>query len=864
MPYILRVVERILSEDHHCLIGDIEWTYRALVDERGRVSATAWLWWASITLVPRLFFRDMAWQQTMLQNYLKVAFRQLKKYLAFSTVNVFGLALSMSVCLLMLTLVEDYKSYDEFHPEIDQLYRITSEAEFTWGPANMATSSVMVGPELLRDLDEVESLVQLRKTGGKLTRYDGRMASFMGLYAEPTFFDLFGFELRQGNSQTALNAPFSMVITSELAEKLFPDTDPIGQIVTRDSGEFEVTGVFSETSPRTHIRFDAIVSFSTLPILFEGDDTFPMERWDVNSAFYNYVRLSPNASLSTVEDVANGYESQFNNGADASPTRYHLQAVKDINLGKELSNEIGPVIPATVVWVLSIFAFILIGTAVFNYVNLTISRALKRTGEIGVRKVMGAHRRQLIHQYVSESIVTSVLSLLLAIGMLYWLITGFNGIGTIAEEGMALSFSSLNVTLLAKFLLFAAFVGTAAGIVPALRVSGVSPVRAFRGLATATGSGRFLGRKILVVFQFALSAITIITVIVLFRQSNFLLNAELGLNQEEILHLNLAGVSYSELATELRRIPGVVGVAATSHAPSGDSNTSTDIMTPEMESELLIQRFGVDEHFLEQYDIELLAGRNFSPDFGTDRKNAVILNEKGVALLGLGSNEDAIGRELIFDTYSYDERVQVIGVVRNFYSNGFENGYIPVSLAFEPDFYAMATIRLAPGDPRPALAEIERIWNQHAPGLPASYQFLDDAIQAKIELRKADTTIFGFFSFMIIIIACLGLLGMAMFSAEIRLKEVSIRKTLGADTFQLTRLLSAEYVRLIAIAILIAAPVSWIFNTLILSNFENSIDIGFGTILLGVLPILFLAIATIGSQTMKAAMSNPVDVMRSE
>lgn len=863
-PWSIRLAEAILSAEHHPLIGDIEWTWREWKAQRSTVGATLWLWGTLLTLVPRLMLRDLIWQHTMFRNYLTVALRQINKFKAFSAINVLGLALSMSVCLLMLAMVHDYQGFDTFHPDADRLYRVTSQVESTWGRIQVATSSLMVGDQLQAETDELDGLVRMRKSSGKLVREDGRVEHFDGLYAEPSFFELFGFELERGNPATALARPMTMVLSRTLADRFFPDVDPVGQIVQRESGAYEVTGIVAPAAGRSHLRFDALVSFASLPVVLAGNERTSTQEWNVNTSYYTYLKVPEGNGPEAIESVLSTFPSRFIVGPDAQPTVYHLQAVEDINMGLDLSNEIGPVISRSTILILSFLALVLIGTAIFNTMNLTVSRSLRRAQELGVRKVMGAHRRQLIQQFVTESLVTSVLSLGLAIVFLQWLIPGFNALGSMEAEGLGISISSLDPVLLLTFLCFAFLVGIVAGLLPALRVSRVSPVAAFRGSTGNQFRSRFRGRKALVVFQFALSVVAVITVTTLTRQMTFMSQADLNLNESELIHLQLSGVDYGPLAAEIERIPGVRSVAATSDIPSGNSTTYTDIRTPEMEEPVTIQRFAVDAGFTDQYNLSLVAGRGFDEARESDASTAILLSEQAVTFLGLGSPAEAIGQQLIFDEDRLEGRVEVVGVVSDFYSRGYERGYVPVALTMAPELAQFVSIRLSPGSPAPTLAALEAVWSAHAPGMPVSYQFFDDAIQAQLDQKKADTRIIGLFGMLIIVIACLGLLGMAMFSAEARLREVGVRKTLGADTWQMVQLLSSEYIRLVVLAILIAAPLAWWINDTVLSNFANRISVGPGILLLGVAPVLALALLTIGSQTLRAALSNPVDVMRAD
>lgn len=784
-PLSIRFAERVLSEEHHCLIGDLEWTWRTWREERGPVGAALWLWGTLLTLIPRLLLRDLIWQHTMLRSYLTVALRQLNKFKAFSAINVLGLALSMSVCLLMLAMVQDYDSFDEFHPDGDRLYRVTSKIEGVWGTAHVATSSSQLGPALLEETDGIEALVRMRRTGGKLERDDGRVAPFAGLYAEPGFFDMFGFSLESGNEATALTTPMTMVISQKLVDQLFSDRDPMGQLVERDGHLYEVVGVVAEPPGRSHIRFDVLVSMASLDVILGEDRPTPTSEWGVNTAYYNYVRLEPGASPRRILDVANGLQGRMNTAPEAVPAIYAMQAIPDVNLGLDLSNEIGPVVPRSMAIILSVLALVLIATAVFNYVNLTISRALRRTEELGVRKVMGAHRRQLVQQFVTESIVTSVLSLGLAIVLLQWLIPGFNSLGTMAQEGMAISVSALNPMLLAKFLVFSIGVGMIAGAIPALRVSRVSPVAAFRGSASNLLGGRFRGRKALVVFQFALSVVAITTVGTMRTQLAFLGSADLQLNESEIVHLDLSGTDYESLATEMRRIPGIQAVTGVNYIPASNNTNYTDIQTPEMIDPVTIQSFNVDGGFVEQYGMQVLAGRVFEADRSADEKSSLVVTESAIPFLGFGSVHDAVGASVNYDE-GYVGEATIIGVVSDFYSRGFERGYVPVAMTLDPERVQYASLRVGPGNPGETLAAMEAAWAAHAPGLAASWSFYDDAIQAQLDTKKADIMIIGLFGMLIVIIACLGLLGMSMFSAETRLINIpvdSIRFIEAADDY---------------------------------------------------------------------------------
>ncbi len=863
-PLSIRVAARLLSEDHHCLIGDLEWTWRTMREHESRIKADIWLWGTLFTLVPRLMLRDLIWQHTMLRNYLTIAFRQIRKFKAFSAINVLGLALSMSVCLLIMTVITDLRSDDGFHEHGDRTVRVTTDISGVWGRTRVATSTPMMGPELLRELDDVEAFVQMSRSRGQLQREDGRMAAFAGLYAQPAFFDIFSFDLLEGNPVTALASPFQVVLSEELAAQLFPDGNAVGQLLERENGMWEVTGIAAPAPGRTHIQFDALFSFVSLQSIYGEERADELSSWTLQTRFYNYLLLAPDASRSRVEDVANRLTAMHWQDANVETPEHHLQEITAVNLGWDLSNEISSIVPRTFAIVLSLFASLLLITATFNYINLTVSRSLKRKAEIGVRKVVGAHRRQLIQQFVTEAVVTCFLALLLAWGLLQWMIPQFNGLAEFAEDGMSIAISAIDPALLAQFVGFALILGLAAGLVPALRVSRQSPVAAIRGSAVTSGRVRFLGRKTLVVFQFAISMIAITTITVLYHQSAFLLASDAGFDEDQLLHVELNGLDHERLSSEIARLPGIRRVAAISHAPATGNRTMVDVRRPDMDDAQLIARFSVNNAAFEQYGIELVAGRLFNEEVASDQTDVVILTEKALPFLGLGSPQEAVGTMLVYDTSGEENRIEVIGVVTDFYADGYSAGYVPVSLVHRPASFGLLAVRLTEGDPRPALRGLDEVWAEHGQGLPLNYAFLDDEIASNLAYMRDTMRILGSFAVLIVVIACLGLLGMAMFSTETRLKEVGIRKTLGADSWALVRLLSGAYVRLVIIAIIVAAPAAWILNSELLATFANRIDLTAGVMATGVLPVVLLALLTIGSQTLKAASTNPVEVMRAE
>lgn len=870
-PLEIRMLETVFGPGHEPFFGDLAAVYRRTLRESGAVRARVRLWAHLTFSIPRLILFDISSAREMISNYVKVAIRQINRYRLFSAVNIFGLALSMSVCLVILNLIIDQRSFDNFHPAADRIYRVTTHMSGAWGNAELATSAAPLGPALLEQDDGIERLVRMRRSRARIESSIPTAAVYTGLYAENGFFDLFGFDLMSGRKETALRDPDSIVLSEDLARRLFDDRDPLGEILEREDGlHLTVTGVFAAAPGKTHIAADALLSFETLRTMARAGTEMHLDDWNVASQYYNYVRLAPDVSRDRIRLLAdrlvasNRTSTAEDEGAPLSHVRHSVQAISEINLGRDISNQIAEVMDASFVRILGLFAMILVGMAVFNYVNLTVSRSLRRAREIGIRKVVGARRAQISAQLVLESVLTAVFALAVATAVQFWLIPQFNALSIVTptENGMALP--GIRPRLLFQAAVFAVMTGIVAGIIPAIRMSDLAPVRILKGTRQTRGGKRIPLKKALVVAQFVISMVVISVTLLAWRQSTFITTADYGFDEEQVVHLALDGFDYNVVAERMRSIPGVVAVAATSSVPSGPSTSATDIRTEDMEESEYIMMYAVDEHFLSQYRVDLVAGRGFSDANPGDAASSILITRAAVDMLGFESADRAVGQQVSYDTWSLDEPVTIIGVVDDFYSRGFDEGYVPVSLAYRPDAWQYASIRINPERLAAVLADIEDRWHEIAAGLPATYSFFDEDIRSRYRDWSDIIRILGTFATIIVIIASLGLLGMATYSVENRIREVGIRKALGAGSDQIVLMLSKEYLILMSIAVIVAAPIAVIVGGKLLAESPNHVELGAGTILAGVLPVLLISLATVATQTLRAARLNPVDVIREE
>ncbi len=803
----------------------------------------------------------------MLKNYVKIALRNVQRYKGFSLINVIGLALSMAVCLLIILFIRDQKSYDNFHTDGDRMYRIYADYK---APSNRdnrlyAYSPVPLAEILRTETPGIESVIQIRQGFTANVNHRGNSLRLYGFYAEPSFFDFFSFDLTRGNARTALTTPNSVVISTETATRFFGEADPLGQVLTLDEqGDFTITGVLAPQTHPTHLPLDAITSMATLTPASQTHANQADWTWGI-AHNYTYVLLEEGATPEMLEARLPGIIKQHFKPLEHSVLHtLRVQAISDINLATFKGNELGLVLPNFVAYFLLGLASVLMLVACFNYMNLTVARALKRAREVGVRKVVGARRSQIVFQFLVETLLVTFLSLALALVLLEWLLPAFNSLWLISFSKTAISVDFAGDAGLYLVLFgFTGFIALAAGLYPAFYLSRFQPATVVKGQSALRRRSGLTIRRGLTVTQLALSLIFMISTMLLYRQSAFMLKADYGFEAEHVINVNLQGVPYDVFRTAAVASPSVAAVSATSYLPGSGTREGIWLGREGMDKPIKGYEYAIDEHLIDNLGLTLLAGRNFSMDFSTDEDRAVILNETALRDLDLGAPREAIGRTITVDDQT---EAEVIGVVADFQSNVIVLDVSPVALTYTPDHFFYANVRIHPGDSERALADLEAIWKTF--NRPQS---LDWGLYT-VQLRNSpEMLIFGDFLRIIgliaglaIFIACLGLLAMATYSAQIRTKEVGIRKVMGAGVWNVTLLLSREFMALLLVAVVLAVPLAWLLNNAWLEQFANRIDFGAGTLAAGVAAVAVLALVTTCSQTIRAALVNPVESLRYE
>ncbi len=806
----------------------------------------------------------------MFKNYVKLALRNLKRYKGYSFINLTGLAIGIACCILILLYVQDEFSYDRYVDDYDRIYRMVLDLSTPDGEdISLARTPPPWAPALAQDYPAVRNYVRLKTPMVSwLVSNEERDKKFheKGFYfADETVFEFFDFKLIQGDPRTALQDPLTLVLTESTAQRYFGGDDPVGKILRLDNAyDLEVTGVMQDVPPNSHFDFDILASIHTLSsIPIYGDTNYLTWRSALFPDLYTYIKLREGYAIADLEEqmpeFLDRYLAEILNQANIS-VRPHFQALTSIHLHSNLEAEIRANSDISYVYIFSAIALFVLVIACINFMNLATARSSNRAQEVGMRKVVGAERKQLISQFIGESIVWAFLSLLLAVVLVSVTLPFFN-----AVSGKDLAVGMMTWDFALGILGLTMLVGILAGSYPAVFLSSFQPVAVFRG-ALKVGRSNSRLRKFLVVFQFTLSLIFIIGTAIVYNQLRYVQNKGLGFAKEQVVVLPMgdprARQIYMTFKDRVMQEPEVLALSGTSSVPGG--LIGVNLLLPEgatRGNEITLGSFLVDHDFVDALGLELVAGRAFSREFSTDTMQAFILNE--TAIRRLGWEGEAVNKRLSMGNF---KRGQVIGVVKDFHAKSLHQRIEPlvIHIAPDPDAFLQLAVRISTQNIDREIASLQTAWEEIYPHDPFVYSFLDEDFGRLYHSDRQRGQIFLTFSVLAVAIACLGLLGLASFTAEQKTKEIGIRKVLGASIPGIIRLLSMEFVKLVLLANLIAWPLAYLVMNNWLQNFAYRENIPLLIFpLAGVLSIL-IALVTVSFQATKAALTDPVDSIRTE
>lgn len=785
----------------------------------------------------------------MFKNYFKIAFRNLVSHKSFSLLNITGLAIGMASSILILLWVQHEKSYDRFHVQADHIYRITASFPNERGAA---IAPGPLAPDLKARMPAVKNMVRLSFPSSNVFAYENKkFEEKKGFYADSTFLEVFSFPLIAGDKQSALNHPDAVLITEALAKKYFGNTDPIGKTLKKNDKDLvTVTGVLVDVPSNSHLQFDYILSSETV-----GGDS-----WD-DFTCYSYLLLNKSdaetvASLQALEDEINRlFKTQV--PESYLTAAFHAQPLTDIHLHSRLEAELsgnGNVQYVNILFVVAIFILVV---ACINFMNLSTARSSRRAKEVGLRKVIGASRPQLVRQFLGESMLISFLSLLIAVALVWLAMPGFNYLA-----GKDLAINLLDGKLLLMLIGIALLTGVLAGSYPALVLSGFQPIKTLKGLFKTSGSGQFVFRNTLVVIQFVVSIALLVGTLVVYRQLQHIKNMNLGYDKSNLIYVPMTGDIWEKqeaYKNELQQNPLTTNFTVTNDVPTNLISGTIDVNWEgkDPNAQVIVPNLDVNESFFDIFEINMLAGRTFSKDFKGDSTNFII-NEKLAGLMGFDA-ENALGKSFQL----WDKKGVVIGVVKDF-------NFKPVQMAIEPmvmqlnDWGGMIVVRTQPGTTEATLKALEKINTALNPGFPFSYSFVDQDLDNLYKGEQRLGNLFNLFALLAIFISCLGLYGLSAFMAEQRIKEIGVRKVLGASVASIVYLLSKRFISLLFLAILLAVPLAWYVMDGWLSGFVYRISIGWTVFLLASLTAIIVALLTVSYESIKAAVTNPIRSLRNE
>jgi putative ABC transport system permease protein len=859
------IIQRLRNTpESFSLLGDMEEEYSRILKQKGIPQAKAWYWKQICVSFFPILRNSVLWSVIMLGNYLKIAFRNFKRQRGYSFITLTGLALGMACCLLIIIYIRHELSFDRFHANADHIYRIVMDATIGSTNVKVPITNNPLSPTLVKDYPEVNASARIRKISKILVKYeDNQFYESGSLFADTSIFEVFSFPLIKGDPQNALVRPFTVVLTETAARKYFGGADPVGRVLRLDSAkDCEVTGVIKDIPLNSHITFDMLISFETLFV----DQPQDRDNW-ISAHNFTYLRLHENAVPSDLESKFSAMVEKYLGSrleAMGGNIRYSLQPLTEIHLHSNLQFEFAPNSSILYVYIFSAIAFFILGLACINFMNLATARSAKRAREVGMRKVLGAERHNLIRQFLGESTIYSLLALLVALILVRMALPVFK---TISGVDLQLGTAHL-IWLIPLVIGLILFTGITAGSYPAFFLSAFPPVEVLKGSRlTGTGSKRF--RHVLVITQFVVSITLIIGTWIIRNQILYMKNVNLGFTKEQVLVSNVDDPkvfrNIDSVKARLKQIPGVVIVAGTDAVPGQGPMATTVGVVPEgftNEEGILMKAIRADEDYVLALGLELAAGRDFSRDMSTDMQGAFLVNEVAMQQFGW---EDPVGRTIKIQGLGLrGDAVPVIGVVKNFHYASLREELEPICIGIGVGGLDKLVIRVRTENITGLITQLKDIWKEIDPNRPFDFFFLDDFFDAQYRSEERLNRIIASFSGLAIIIACLGLFGLSSFMAEQRTKEIGIRKVLGASIPEVVVLLSRELLVLVGVAVLVAWPVSYFAMNSWLRNFPFRTSRNPWIFLVSGLAALAIAFLTVSFQAIKSASADPADSLRYE
>lgn len=787
----------------------------------------------------------------MLKNYMLVTMRNLKKNSTYSLLNITGLAVGMTAFILIVLYVQIELSYDRYHNNADRIYRVIREGR--------AFTPAALGPELKEKIPEVEAVARIIRSSDTFLSYEQNHYLEEEFYwADPATFDLFSIPFSRGDPRTALNEPFAIVLSQRAAKKYFGDEDPMGKVLTvSEQHKFEVSGIFMDMPANSHFVMDAIVPYETYFRLTSND----IAGWRSNFS-YTYFLLREGADPQKTEDKIHPFIVipllKAAGVKEPYPKYFFVQPMTEIHLHSHLEQEIGVNNDIKYIILFSSIAFLILFIACVNYMNMATARSLRRGKEVGMRKVVGAQKGQLIVQFLGESVLVAFLAMILSLMMVLAALPAFNNL---VERQIRLN-PLHNPQLLLGLVFITLLVGLFAGSYPAMRMSGFRPIAVLSGIFTRSPKGSSL-RNILVLVQFAITIILIICTIAVKEQLEFIKTVDTGYTREQIIILPVRTGSVrrniQSIKTALLQSSNILAVSTSGRLPNDiDTFTSRDWTGRNPDEPIPIYYNTADYDYIDLFGMQIVQGRNFSRDFPSDEAGAFLLNETAVKV---AEWKNPIGRKF---THWSGQSGEIVGVMKDFHLHSLHRPITPLYIFLNPRDFSNIAIKIKTANIPATIDYVKGVMKKFSPNYPFSYSFFDEVFEQAYMTEQRMERVFEAFSILAIFIACLGLFGLTAFAAEQRTKEIGIRKVLGASDSKIFLLLSREFIKWVFLANIIAWPIAYFTMNKWLGNFAYRIHIGMAAFLIAGGTALLIAYLTVSYQSVKSAQANPADSLRYE
>ena len=845
-------IRRMFPDRGGCsILGDMIETYRLLVKDHGRLRARLWFWSQFIKAFPYFLIDESKGRIHMLKNYLLVTLRNVKKNSMFSLLNIIGLAVGMAAFILIILYVQFELSYDKYHENADRIYRVIREGR--------AFTPAALSPELKEKIPEVETAARIIRSSNTLVSHEQNHYLEEEFYwVDPALFAIFSIPFKSGNPETALNEPFAIVLSQRAAKRYFGDADPMGKtLMVSERYQFRISGVIADTPANSHLVMDVAVPYETYFRLTSND----IAGWRSNFS-YTYLSLREGANTQEAENKIHQFIVipllEAAGVKEPYPKYFFIQPMTEIHLHSHLEQEIGVNNDMKYIILVSSIAFLILFIACANYMNLATARSLRRGKEVGLRKVIGAQKRQLILQFLGESVVMAALAMVVSVMIVFAALPSFNNL---VQRPLRLD-PFQNPQLLLGLVFTTLFVGVFAGSYPAMRMSGFRPIAVLSGPFARSPKGSSL-RNALVLVQFAITIGLIVCTIAVREQLEFIKTVDMGFTREQIITLPVRTGSVRQniqsIKTALLQSSDILAVSTSGRLPNDiDTFTSRDWTGRNPDEPIAIYYNTADYDYIDLFGLQIAQGRNFSRDFPSDESGAFLVNETAVQV---AEWDDPIGRKF---THWSGQSGEIVGVMKDFHLHSLHRPITPLYIFLNPRDFSNIAIKIRSVNIPAMIDYVEGVMKKFSPGSPFSYSFFDEVFERAYFTEQRMGRVFGAFSILAIFIACLGLFGLTAFAAEQRTKEIGIRKVLGASASKIFLLLSREFLRWVLLANLIAWPVAYFAMHKWLQNFAYRIQVGIVAFLISGGTALLIAYLTVSYQSIKSARANPADSLRYE